>query len=169
MEDKKNWMISDLHIHSRFSRACSKSINFDNLVKWAKVKGLNLLGTSDFTHPIWFEEIKKNLIEKNGLYYYEDFPFIISGEVSLIYTHKEKGRKVHLNLLIPSLEVAESINNYLDNKKFRRDYDGRPIFGISCEDFTRDMMNISREIEIIPNKEDLFIHFSVPRIDGGRT
>jgi uncharacterized protein (TIGR00375 family) len=150
MEDKKNWMISDLHIHSRFSRACSKSINFDNLVKWAKVKGLNLLGTSDFTHPIWFEEIKKNLIEKNGLYYYEDFPFIISGEVSLIYTHKEKGRKVHLNLLIPSLEVAESINNYLDNKKFRRDYDGRPIFGISCEDFTRDMMNISREIEIIP-------------------
>ena len=150
MEDKKDWMIVDLHIHSRFSRACSKSINFENLVKWAKIKGLNLLGTSDFTHPIWFEEIKTNLIEKNGFYYYQDFPFIISGEVSLIYTHNGKGRKVHLNLLIPSLEIAEKINNYLDNKGFRRDYDGRPIFGISCENFTRDMMNISKEIEIIP-------------------
>ncbi len=150
MEDKKNWIIADLHIHSRFSRACSKSINFENLVKWAKIKGLNLLGTSDFTHPIWFEEIKNNLVEKNGFYYYQDFPFIISGEISLIYTHKSKGRKVHLNLLIPSLEIAEKINNYLDNKGFRRDYDGRPIFGISCEDFTRDMMNISKEIEIIP-------------------
>ena len=56
---KDDWMISDLHIHSRFSRACSKNINFENLVKWAKVKGLDLLGTGDFTHPIWIEEIKK--------------------------------------------------------------------------------------------------------------
>jgi uncharacterized protein (TIGR00375 family) len=149
MEDKKNWMIADLHIHSRFSRACSKSINFENLVKWAKIKGINLLGTGDFTHPLWFNEIKK-LFEKDGFYYYQDFPFIISGEVSLIYTHNGKGRKVHLNLLIPSLKIAEEINNYLDNKGLRRDYDGRPIFGISCENFTKDMMNISKEIEVIP-------------------
>jgi uncharacterized protein (TIGR00375 family) len=150
MKDKENWMFADLHIHSRFSRACSKSINFENLVKWAKVKGLDLLGTGDFTHPVWFEEIKKNLVGRNGFYYYQDFPFVISGEVSLIYTQNGKGRKVHLVLLLPSIEIAEKIHNYLDNKNFRRDYDGRPIFGISCEDFTRDMMNISKDIEIIP-------------------
>lgn len=144
----KDWMIADLHIHSRFSRACSKDLNFDNLVKWARIKGLNLLGTGDFTHPIWIQEIKDKLIEKNGLYYYNDFPFIITGEISLIYT-QGRGRKVHLVLLLPSIEVAEKINSYLDTKG-RRDYDGRPIFKISCEQFTKDMMSISRDIEVIP-------------------
>ncbi len=144
----KDWMIADLHIHSRFSRACSKDLNFDNLVKWARIKGLNLLGTGDFTHPVWIQEIKDKLIEKNGLYYYNDFPFIITGEISLIYTQGH-GRKVHLVLLLPSIEVAEKINSYLDTKG-RRDYDGRPIFKISCEQFTKDMMGISSGIEIIP-------------------
>jgi len=141
-------MIADLHLHSRFSRACSTAITFENLVKWAKIKGLNLLGTSDFTHPVWFKEIKDLLVEKNGFYYYQDFPFIITGEISLIYT-QERGRRIHLNLLIPSVEVAEKIHAYLDTKG-RRDYDGRPIFKISCEEFTREMMKISKDIEIIP-------------------
>ncbi|RLG11713.1 DNA helicase UvrD [Candidatus Pacearchaeota archaeon] len=144
----KNYMITDLHIHSRFSRACSKNLTFENLVKWAKIKGLNLLGTGDFTHPVWFSEIKEKLIEKNGLYYYQNFPFIITGEISLIYT-QGKGRRVHLLMLIPNIKIAEEIHAYLD-KKGRRDYDGRPIFKISCEKFTEDMMKISKDIEIIP-------------------
>ena len=148
MDFKNNQMIADLHIHSRFSRACSTAITFENLVKWAKIKGLNLLGTSDFTHPIWFEEIKDLLVEKNGFYYYQDFPFIITGEISLIYT-QERGRRIHLNLLIPNIEIAEKIHAYLDTKG-RRDYDGRPIFKISCEEFTKEMMKISKDIEIIP-------------------
>ena len=164
MAIKDNYMIADLHLHSRFSRACSKNITIPELVKWAKIKGLNLLGTSDFTHPIWFEEIKKLLTEKNGFYYYQDFPFIITGEISLIYTQEgqeiksfdtnstskiRRGRRVHLNLLVPSVEVAEKIHAYLDTKG-RRDYDGRPIFKISCEEFTKEMMKISKDIEIIP-------------------
>ena len=140
-------MIADLHLHSRFSRACSKNITIPELAKWAKVKGLDLLGTSDFTHPVWFEEIKK-LREENGFYYYQDFPFIITGEISLIYT-QEKGRRIHLNLLIPSIAIAEKIHAYLDAKG-RRDYDGRPIFKISCEEFVREMMQISKDIGIIP-------------------
>jgi len=147
-KDKDNWMIADLHLHSRFSRACSTAITFENLVKWAKIKGLNLLGTSDFTHPVWFKEIKDLLVEKNGFYYYQDFPFIITGEISLIYT-QERGRRIHLNLLVPNIEVAEKIHAYLDTKG-RRDYDGRPIFKISCEEFVREMMKISKDIEIIP-------------------
>ena len=141
-------MIADLHIHSRFSRACSKNITFENLVKWAKIKGLNLLGTGDFSHPVWIKEIKEKLIEKNGLYYYQGFPFMITGEISLIYTQGH-GRKVHLVLLIPNIEIAERINSYLDTKG-RRDYDGRPIFKISCRDFVKDMMDISKDIEVIP-------------------
>lgn len=144
----KNSLISDLHIHSRFSRACSKNIDFANLAKWAKIKGINLLGTGDFTHPIWIEEIKKLKPNNKGFYYYEDFPFIITGEISLIYT-QGRGRRVHLALLIPNIETAEKINSYLDTKG-RRDYDGRPIFKISCEEFTKEMKNISQEIEIIP-------------------
>ena len=148
--DKKNWMISDLHIHSRFSRACSSAINFENLVKWARIKGLHLLGTGDFTHPKWVEEIKEKLKSNGkGFYYYQDFPFVISGEISLIYTDKGKGRRIHLVILVPSIEIAEKINSYLDAKG-RRDYDGRPVFKISGGEFVEEMMKISTEIEIIP-------------------
>ncbi len=141
-------MISDFHIHSRFSRACSKNINFENLVKWARIKGLHLLGTGDFTHPIWFEEIKKLEDRGNGFYYLDDFPFIISGEISLIYT-QERGRRIHLVVLVPSIEIAEKINSYFDTKG-RRDYDGRPIFKIPGDEFVKEMMKISSDIEVIP-------------------
>lgn len=156
----ENWIFADLHIHSRFSRACSSALNFGNLVKWAKIKGLNLLGTGDFTHPIWMQEIKKLKSNGKGFYYFEDFPFVITGEVSLMYSQSSNpsstspsarptGRKVHLNLLIPSIEVADKINSYLDTKG-RRDYDGRPIFKISCEEFTKEIKKISDDVEIIP-------------------
>ena len=141
-------MIGDLHIHSKYSRATSSALSFENLVKWGKIKGINLLGTGDFTHPIWFEEIKKLRDNGKGFYFYEDFPFIITGEISLIYT-QEKGRRIHLVVLVPSTEIAEKINSYLDTKG-RRDYDGRPIFKIPGDIFVKDMMNISKDIEIIP-------------------
>jgi len=109
------------------------------------------LGTGDFTHQIWFKEIKEKLIDNGkGFYFYQGFAFVITGEISLMYTQNKKGRKVHLNLLVPSIEIAEKIHAYLDKKGFRRDYDGRPIFGLSCEDFVSEMMKISKDIEIIP-------------------
>ena len=149
-----NEVIADLHIHSRFSRATSKNLTLPNLVKWARVKGINLLGTGDFTHPKWIEEVRSSLVEKNGFYWFKDdvgeFPFVLSGEISLIYTDKGRGRKVHLVMLAPSLEVVDKINSYLDENKFRRDYDGRPIFGMSCEKFVKIISDISNEVEIIP-------------------
>jgi len=139
----------DLHIHSRFSRACSKDLTIPNLEKWARIKGLDLLGTGDFTHEVWLNELKNNLKEKNGIYYSDSgFKFILTGEISLMYT-QGRGRKVHLVLLAPSFEVVDKINAYFDTKG-RRDYDGRPIFKISCEQFTKDMKEISERIEIIP-------------------
>ena len=170
-ENKINFndvIFADLHLHSKYSRATSSNLSFENLVKWARVKGLNLLGTGDFTHPLWFEEIKKLVDRGNGFYYYtgnqrfpvsqtsnispevqdKGFPFIITGEISLMYT-QGRGRRIHLVVLVPSIEIAEKINSYFDTKG-RRDYDGRPIFNISGEQFVKDMMKISEDIEIIP-------------------
>jgi len=139
----------DLHIHSRFSRACSKDITIENLEKYARIKGIGLLGTGDFTHPLWLKELKEKLKENKGiLYSASGFKFLLTGEISLIYT-QGNGRRVHLVLLVPSFEIADEINSYLD-KKGRRDYDGRPIFNMSCEIFVRDMLEISSDIEIIP-------------------
>jgi uncharacterized protein (TIGR00375 family) len=142
-------VFADLHIHSRFSRACSKDITIENLEKWARVKGIGLMGTGDFTHPTWLNELKERLTEKNGILYSKTgFKFLLTGEVSLMYT-QGRGRRVHLVLLVPGFETADKINSYFD-KKGRRDYDGRPIFKISCEQFVKDMREISEDIEVIP-------------------
>ncbi|MEM4230710.1 MAG: endonuclease Q family protein [Candidatus Pacearchaeota archaeon] len=151
LSDFKNLVFADLHIHSKYSRATSKNLNLENLEKWAIIKGLDILGTGDFTHPKWLEELKANLQdkEKKGIFYTKNnFRFVLTGEISLIFT-KGKGRRVHLVLLAPNFEVVDDINKYLD-KKGRRDYDGRPIFNISCEEFVEEMVKISEKIEIIP-------------------
>jgi uncharacterized protein (TIGR00375 family) len=142
-------VIADLHIHSRYSRATSKDINIENLVKYARIKGLGMLGTGDFTHPLWLSELKNKLRDNNeGICYYDDFPFILTTEISLIYT-EGKGRRIHLVLLAPSIEVVGQINSWL-LKKGRLDYDGRPIFNMSCTEFTEGITKIDDNIEIIP-------------------
>ena len=147
--DDKKLYLADFHIHSRFSRACSKDLNLSTLSKWAKIKGLDILGTGDISHPIWIQELKDNLIDKgDGIYEFNDFKFILSGEISLIYT-QERGRKVHLVYLAPNFETNDKINEFLDTLG-RRDYDGRPIFKMSCEEFTKNLKNINKNIEIIP-------------------
>jgi len=87
-------IISDLHLHSKYSRATSKDLDIKNLEKWARVKGLNLLGTGDFTHPEWIKEIKSNLEEQDGILKTKTgMNFIMQTEVSLIYTDNNKGRR----------------------------------------------------------------------------
>jgi uncharacterized protein (TIGR00375 family) len=143
-------VISDLHIHSRFSRATSVKLDLLNLEKWARIKGVNLLGTGDFTHPKWIEEIKNNLTEDDGILKSKTgFNFIFQTEISNIFTQDGKGRRVHNIILAPSFEVVEQINEAL-GKKGRLDYDGRPIFGFSCVELVDMMINISKDIEIIP-------------------
>lgn len=142
---------ADLHIHSRYSRGCSTAITVENLEKYARLKGVGLLGTGDFTHSGWLKEIKENLTEDSEgiLRTKTGFPFVLQTEVALMYTQDGKGRRIHLVVLAPSIEVVEQINSALA-KKGRLDYDGRPIFGISCIEFTELMMGISEDIEIIP-------------------
>jgi uncharacterized protein (TIGR00375 family) len=146
-------VIADLHLHSKYSRATSKDLNFDTLEKYSRIKGLTLLGTGDFTHPKWIKEAEENLketISGSGIFKTKTgFPFVLQGEISLIYTQDNKGRRVHLVLLAPNFEVVKQINEFLLTKG-RTDYDGRPIFKIPCPDFTEKMKSISKDIEIIP-------------------
>ncbi len=144
-------IISDLHIHSRFSRATSKSLDIANLEKYAKIKGVTLLGTGDFMHPEWQKELKSELTDDgSGIYRTKSgFPFVLSVEISLMYRQDNQGRRIHLVLLAPNMDVVDKITAYF--KSFGRvDYDGRPIFGKSAIEVTQALKNISEDIEIIP-------------------
>ncbi len=144
-------VIADLHLHSRFARACSKSITLQNLEKYARLKGLTLLGTGDFQHPKWLEELKANLSDngKGVLCTKTGYPFVLQTEISLIYSQDGKGRRVHNVVLAPNFEVADQIVEYLSSKG-RLDYDGRPIFNIPCPAFVESLKKISPDVEIIP-------------------
>jgi len=144
-------IIADLHIHSKYSRATSNQLNIGNLEKYARLKGLSLLGTGDFTHPIWVKELKSELSEDGTgiLKTKSGFNFILQTEISLMYKQGEKGRKIHNVVLAKNFDVVEQITDQL--KKFGRvDYDGRPIFGIKCPEFVEMMKEIDKDIEIIP-------------------
>ena len=143
-------IIADLHIHGKYSRATSSQLDLKNLEKWAKVKGVNLLGTGDFTHPLWLQLLKKELREEEGILKSEsEFNFVLQSEISLIYTQDNKVRRIHNIILAPSFEVVDQIVSVL-SKKGRLDYDGRPIFGFSCIELVEMMRGISEDIEIIP-------------------
>ncbi len=144
-------VIADMHIHGRHSQATSKDIDIPNLEKYAKIKGVNLLGTGDFTHPKWIEHLKESLpTEKDGIFYKKNgFPFILQTELSLIYTQGGSGRRIHNVVLAPNFEVVQQITDYLLTKG-RIDYDGRPIFKIPCPEFVESLRKISKDIEVIP-------------------
>ena len=157
-------MIADLHIHSRFSMATSKEGTPENLDFWARKKGISLIGTGDFTHPVWREELKERLVsEGNGLYRLRDeyvkedsrkFPgegtrFVVSGEISSIYKKNGKTRKVHNVILLPSLEAADAMAQRLE-KIGNIHSDGRPILGLDSHDLLEMMMDVCPEGILIP-------------------
>ena len=157
-------MIADLHIHSRFSMATSKEGTPENLDFWARKKGISLIGTGDFTHPVWREELKERLVsEGNGLYRLRDayvkeesrkFPgegtrFVVSGEISSIYKKNGKTRKVHNVILLPSLEAADAMAQRLE-KIGNIHSDGRPILGMDSHDLLEMMLDVCPEGILIP-------------------
>ncbi|MBI2971276.1 MAG: DNA helicase UvrD [Candidatus Aenigmarchaeota archaeon] len=140
---------ADLHLHSHYSRAVSQNMTIEELARNAKIKGLDILGTGDFTHPLWLTELKKRLSFENGIYDFDGMKFILQAEIALVYTQGGKGRRIHHILLAPSFDAVDQINEFLD-KKGRRDYDGRPIFGFSSIELVEVMQSISQDIEVIP-------------------
>jgi len=143
-------LIADLHIHSRFSRATSPRMNLELLAHWAKIKGIGLLGTGDFTHPQWLKELKDGLLpDGNGLFCYGGVRFMLTSEISLIWKQGERVRKVHILILAPSFESVKRINHDLALIGNLAS-DGRPILGISAQQLAKIVWNADETAELIP-------------------
>jgi len=144
-------IIADLQIHSKYARATSKNISIENLEKYARIKGLHLLGVGDFQHPLRRKEIDEKLTEdENGILKTANgFPFLWQTEVSLMYSQDEKRRAIHHLIFAPNTEIANQVTEFLGSKG-RLDYDGRPIFGMTSPELVEEMKRIDDKIEIIP-------------------
>jgi len=145
--------IADFHIHSKYSRATSPEMNLESLDRWAKIKGIKVLGTGDFTHPEWFKSLKEKLTPAEpGLFKLksdDQTRFILTSEISCIYSKNNKVRKIHVLIFAPSFEAVEKINAHLGwigNLKS----DGRPILGLDAKELAKIVLNSSPDCLVVP-------------------
>jgi len=152
--------IADFHLHSKYSRATSRDMDLEHLAQWAKIKGIKVLGTGDFTHPEWLKYLKENLEPAEpGLYYLKSqisnlksedkTRFILTAEISCIYSKKGRVRKIHIIVFAPSFEVVEKINvqlGWIGNLKS----DGRPILGLDAKELAKIVLNASEDCLVVP-------------------
>ncbi len=156
--------IADLHIHSRHSRATSKDMSLESLWKWAQLKGIAVIGTGDFTHPKWFQEIKdkletigNNIFKLKNNYQSIDIPiscraevyFMLTAEISCIYSKNGKVRKIHSLVFVPDLATAARMNAVL-SKIGNLSSDGRPILGLDAKELLKIVLDISDDAVLIP-------------------
>ena len=146
--------IGDFHIHSHYSRATSKDMNIEELDKWARIKGIDVLGTGDFTHPKWFRELQEKLEPaEEGLYRLKGSisatRFLLTVEVSSIYSQGGKVRRIHNIVFAPSFEAAAKINRKLGAVgNFRAD--GRPILGLPAQELLKIVLDASEDCLLVP-------------------
>ncbi len=142
--------IADFHIHSKYSRATSKEMDLDSLVKWARIKGISMLGTGDFTHPVWLSGLKSKLKEvEYGIYIYQNIYFVLTAEVSNIYFKAGRTRKVHNMIFAPSIKCVEEINDVL-SAHGDLSSDGRPILNMECDKMVKAVSGINEDIFFVP-------------------
>ena len=143
-------MIADLHIHSRYSRATSQDMTIPKIAEYAKLKGIGMVGTGDFTHPQWLKELKRDLKIGDGVYEYNGIKFILSVEVNNIYTRGGKLRRIHNIIFAPDFETADKINKYLV-RYGKLESDGRPILSLDSYDMFKALLDISSDIFLVPS------------------
>ncbi len=158
--------IADIHVHSCHSRATSKELNLESLYQWARIKGIHVVGTGDFTHPVWIQELEEKLKpEGNGLFFLKNPPkepglpsikttetdvrFCLSTEISSIYKYGEKVRKNHNLVLAPDFETVKKINARL-SEIGNLVSDGRPILGLPSRDLLEIVLETSTNAHLIP-------------------
>ena len=142
--------IADFHIHSKYSRATSRDMDVKHLAQWAKLKGINLMGTGDFTHHLWLEELKHNLEDcANGLYKYNGIYFLLTAEISSIYSKKGKTYRIHNLIFSPSFKSVDKINERL-GRIGNLASDGRPILGLDAAELARIVFDIDENCMIVP-------------------
>lgn len=142
--------VADFHIHSKYSRATSPQMEIKTLAEFAKLKGISLLGTGDLTHYLWLEELKDGLKDLgNGLFECNGVNFILSGEISSIYSKAGRVRKIHNVIFAPSFKIADRINSMLSGYG-NLSSDGRPIIGLDAKDLAEVLFSITKDIVIVP-------------------
>ncbi|MFA5029853.1 MAG: endonuclease Q family protein [Patescibacteria group bacterium] len=148
-------VIADLHIHSAYSRGCSRDLTLENIDSWCQYKGIKIVSTGDFTHPKWFKEIKDKLIEAEpGLYRLKDSDslvrFVLGTEISCIYSQGGKTRRIHVCLLVPDITTVEKIIADFEKRGFNIKSDGRPIIGLSAKELAKIILNINQQSLVVP-------------------
>ena len=142
--------LADLHIHSPYAFACSKALTLENLSAWARRKGINLLATGDFTHPVWAENLRNELTpEADGLYSYGGVRFVPGTEISCVYRQGGRGRRIHLLVLVPSLDAAAVLTKHLAYYG-KLASDGRPTVSLSAHDLAALALDLHPETIVIP-------------------
>ncbi|MCW4055092.1 MAG: endonuclease Q family protein [Candidatus Bathyarchaeota archaeon] len=149
-------MIADLHIHSRYSRATSQQMEITKIARFARIKGLNLVGTGDFTHPEWLEEIKETLVPEPSTDLYKvaanagsPVRFMLTTEVCTIFDFEKAVKKVHHVILTPRLETVIQINEAL--KRYGDlAADGRPLLKMTAAQLVEEVMATSSENLVFP-------------------
>ncbi|OGK24103.1 hypothetical protein A3C25_05330 [Candidatus Roizmanbacteria bacterium RIFCSPHIGHO2_02_FULL_38_11] len=154
-------IIADLQLHSKYSRAVSQKMDLEEIARWSAKKGIQLVATGDWTHPMWIREIKAKLKETSpGIYSLNqdrtELPssnnvnFLLSTEISSIYSQGDKGRRVHNLIFSPSIETCEKIIKELQRRGANLMSDGRPIVGISSKDLLEMVLTIDKNALFIP-------------------
>jgi DNA helicase-2/ATP-dependent DNA helicase PcrA len=162
--------VADLHIHSRYSRACSRDLTLPNLAWWARRKGIAVLGTGDFTHPAWFDHLRESLqpADEPGLFRLgpdaeadvtkrlpgslqaaDAARFMLSVEISTIYKRDDRTRKVHHLVYLPDFEAAARFNTAL-GRIGNLTADGRPILGLDSRDLLEIVLAASPDGYLVP-------------------
>ncbi|RLD17388.1 MAG: DNA helicase UvrD [Caldiserica bacterium] len=143
-------IIADLHIHSKYSRATSRNMEIPTISKYAKMKGIGIVATGDFTHPLWMEHLKENLEYKGkGVYEHNGVYFILSTEVSCIYSQKGKTYRIHHIIYTPTMEEAEEISRFLSHYGNLM-ADGRPIISLDSKTLVKKIKSISKDSFLVP-------------------
>ena len=149
-------IIGDFHIHSKYSRATSLNMNIQEIAQFSKIKGLNLVGTGDFTHPRWLAEIKDSLeeVDGSGLYKAKANPnstvsFILSAEVCTLFEFENKPRKIHHVILTPKMDLVEQLNERLQ-RRGDLDIDGRPTLKMTAPELADEVITVSLDNLIFP-------------------
>ena len=142
--------VADLHLHSSYAMATSRELNFENLSRWAKIKGIDLLASADFTHSAWFQETRRKLQDSgDGLYEYNGVKFVLGTEVNCSAEQGGRHRRIHLLVFAPSLDTVARINAALADKGILGS-DARPTLHMSPRDLVSTLLDLDSRCLVIP-------------------
>jgi uncharacterized protein (TIGR00375 family) len=148
-------VVADLEVHSKYARAVSQQMTISTIAEWAVKKGIDLVGTGDFTHPLWFRELETNLEEAGeGIYKLKNSDletrFMLTSEVSCMYKHNGRGRRVHFLVYLPTLNDVRKFNQALSQAGANLFSDGRPIMGLSLAQVAQIALEVNPQALLIP-------------------